>query len=63
MAPENILLDFIPDMICLGIDGLICAVLYRVYSKTHQLISAIKVSLNFNIFFKQYLKFKFKLSK
>jgi hypothetical protein len=50
MAPENILLDFIPDMICLGIDGLICAVLYRVYSKTHQLISAIKVSLNFNIF-------------
>ncbi len=44
MVPENILLEFIPDMICFGVDILICGVIYKVYSKTHTLISAIKVS-------------------
>ena len=48
MIPENFLVEFIPDMICLGVDCLICGVLYKVYSKTNQLISAIKVCCNFD---------------
>ena len=57
MVPENILYEFIPDMICFGVDILICGVIYKVYSKTHTLISAIKVSYFYNLLIRFASKF------
>ena len=44
MPDLNILSEFIPDLIGLSVDVIICGVLYKVYSGTLKQISAIKVT-------------------
>ena len=43
MVDLNILSNFVPDLICLGVDAVICGVLYKLCSGTQKQIAAIKV--------------------
>ena len=36
--------DLVPELICLGVDAVICGILYKVYSDTNSTIEAVKVS-------------------
>ena len=35
--------DLVPELICLGVDAVICGILYKVYSDTNSTIEAVKV--------------------
>lgn len=37
--------EIIPELVCIGIDAVICGILYKVYSDTNSAISAVKVIL------------------
>ena len=39
--------DLVPELICLGVDAVICGILYKVYSDTNSTIEAVKVRFIF----------------
>ena len=41
--------DFIPEIICLGVDCLVCGILYTAYFVTNRSISEISKAANFDL--------------
>ena len=41
--------DFIPEIICLGVDCLVCGILYTAYLVTNRSISEISKAANFDL--------------